>query len=114
MLTKWMKKTGVVVLIMAFGLGLGMVLAEIAEMTKDEIIISTPEKKSDGVATFVKFAHKNHVDQYGAKCETCHPAIDPVINSPKNNQVDVHATCRQCHAKNKPGKTFACDRCHIK
>ena len=113
MSTDWIKKTGALFLIIAFGLGLGIVLAEIAEMTKDVIIIPTPEKKSDGVATHTNFTHKKHVDQYSAKCEMCHPAIDPVLNSPKNNQIDVHATCRQCHAKNKPGKSFACDQCLI-
>jgi hypothetical protein len=111
---EWIKKISAVTLILAFGLGTGFVLAGIAGMTRDVIIIPTPEKKSDGEATHTRFTHKKHVDQYGATCETCHPAIDPVINSPKNNQTDVHETCRQCHAKNQPGKSFACDRCHIK
>lgn len=114
MLNDRIRKKGVIVLILAISLGSGFVLAEIAGMTRDVIIIPTPEKKSDGDATYTRFMHQKHVDQYNATCETCHPAIDPVMNSPKNNQTDVHATCRQCHAKDQPGKSFACDRCHIK
>lgn len=97
-----------------FALGSGLVLAGIADMTQNEIIIQTPGKTDDGAPTHTNFPHKRHVDEFGATCDTCHPAIDPKINSPRNNQANVHDTCRQCHAKNRPGKSFACIRCHIK
>ncbi|MBN1879211.1 cytochrome c3 family protein [bacterium] len=109
-LKKWIARC----LIAAVFLGTGFALAQISEMKKDIIIIPTPEKKSEGVPTRTVFAHKKHVDEYGASCETCHPEIAFVEGSPDNQQDNVHEVCRKCHAKNKPGKSFLCAKCHEK
>jgi ribosomal protein L40E len=103
-----------VIVSLVFTVASGLVLARVAEMTNNVIIIQTPGKTDDGAPTHTNFPHKRHVDEFGATCDTCHPAIDASINSPVNNQTNVHDVCRQCHAKNKPGKSFACIRCHIK
>lgn len=95
-------------------LGSGLAIAQIAELKKDVIIIQTPGKKSEGAPTKTVFTHRKHVDEYAASCETCHPAIAAVEGAPANDQNSVHEVCRKCHAKNKPGKSFVCTRCHVR
>ncbi len=109
-----LKKIITGLLILGICVGTGFVAAQIAAMTKEIITIQTPEKKSEGDPTRTVFYHKKHVDEFGATCASCHPAIADVEGSPKNDQITVHETCRQCHAKNKPGKSFVCTKCHIK
>ena len=108
------KKSTIFILLIVLALGSGLAIAQIAELKKDVIVIETPGKKSDGSPTKTVFAHKKHVDVYGATCETCHPAIVAEEGAPANEQNGVHEVCRKCHAKNKPGKSFVCTRCHVK
>ena len=92
--------------------GLAVVLVH-AELTQEKIKIETPKKKSKGNPTFVDFDHKKHAEEHSDKCEVCHPPIAKVVGDEVNTKDLVHKNCKQCHAKNKPGKTFKCSLCHI-
>jgi len=83
-----------------------------AKITLDTIQIETPKKKTGGVVTEVKFDHKKHAQERAKDCESCHPALKEVFNAAENNKVNVHKTCKQCHAKDKLAKTFKCSSCH--
>lgn len=92
----------------------GDLLANAANQTQNVITIHTPGKKSGGKPTRVVFYHQRHVQEFGAQCAQCHPSVKAELNAAGNTQKNVHETCRQCHAKNKPGKNFICSRCHRK
>ncbi|MBN1296025.1 hypothetical protein JXA80_04545 [bacterium] len=112
-----MKRTLTFVWVAGFLVGIGVLAGHLvvraANLTRPVIDITTPEKKSAGRPTHVHFEHMRHVSEFGATCEMCHPAIADELNSPRNSQKEVHDACRQCHAKNKPGKSFLCAKCHI-
>jgi hypothetical protein len=72
----------------------------------------------------VKFAHKEHSDKTGGKCETCHHASKPEKPSTAPQQA-----CRDCHTKpvqagmktgtqaafhNPTAKAGTCIDCHVK
>ncbi len=83
-----------------------------AKITKDVIKIDTPKKKSKGSETVVTFDHKKHAEEYAKSCDKCHPAIKQELNAKENVKKVVHSTCKQCHNKDKPAKTFKCSTCH--
>ncbi|MCD4653843.1 hypothetical protein K8T06_07890 [bacterium] len=93
---------------------IGNVIAKTLKQTRQTIVLQTPLKKRAGAPTQVIFPHRRHVNEYSAICDNCHPAIISTANAPGNSQKNVHEVCRQCHAKNKPGKTFVCANCHKK
>ncbi len=84
-----------------------------AELTQDVIKIDTPKKKTKTVETEVVFNHKKHAEEHATTCDACHPAIKEAVNAPENVKKIVHDTCKTCHAKDKPGKSFKCSLCHV-
>lgn len=84
-----------------------------ADLTQDIIKIDTPKKKAKAVETQVVFDHKLHAETHAKTCDACHPAIKDVLNAPENVKAIVHTTCKTCHAKDKPGKSFKCSLCHV-
>lgn len=113
MFRNW-KSFTVLVLAGVLAVSIGLSLAQSKRLTQAVIRIQTPGKKSGGQPTQVVFQHSRHVSEFNATCETCHPPLAYTVDDPVNNQQNVHDVCRKCHAKNKPGKSWACNRCHIR
>ncbi|HPQ39406.1 MAG TPA: cytochrome c3 family protein [bacterium] len=114
MIVRYWKPLAVLVLAVMIAMSIGHGLAQSSRLTRDRIDIKTPGKKSGGQPTRVEFQHARHVSEFNATCESCHPPLATRVDDPANNQQNVHATCRECHAKNKPGKSFTCAKCHIR
>jgi membrane-associated HD superfamily phosphohydrolase len=91
-----------------------VIMAENAKITKDVIKIQTPKKKSGGEATVVIFDHKKHSEEYAKSCDKCHPPLKQALNAEENTKKVVHETCKTCHSKDKPAKSFKCSSCHVK
>ena len=79
-----------------------------------EIIIQTPKKTSGYQPTKVVFNHARHASEYSKTCDGCHPVLAQKIDDPRNDKDTVHESCKICHDKDQPAKTFACNSCHIK
>jgi len=109
-----MKQISILLAVCAIAILIGYELVQADPAIQKVITVETPGKKSGGNPTKVVFQHQRHVSEFDGSCETCHPPIAERIGDPANNQQNVHATCRKCHAKNKPGKSFACAKCHVR
>ncbi len=106
-----MKKLSVLLIFCLTGVIATALFAQ-AQLSQNIITIQTPEKKSDGKDTSVVFDHKKHADEYAKGCDKCHPALKQAVNAPENTKDIVHTNCKQCHDKDKPGKSFTCSLCH--
>ena len=84
------------------------------KITKEEIVIETPKRKSKGKKTAITFKHKVHAEKrVKGDCKVCHATVKQQFNAPENTKKVLHKVCKSCHKKGKPAeKKRKCTSCH--